>query len=158
MSRLDPRTDDRSRGFSFPETLLVVSVIGLAVAASVPLINEQVRSARVRAIADEFALSLRAVRMIAVSTRQDSVLAVDLAQNCFEYTDLGGKTRRFPLPIGARIASTTDASITFRPNGSVLGGTQSVVFEALRREVIVETWTFDVNTIGIPSVTHLTVP
>ena len=143
---------EKGRGFSLPELLLVVAIIGLGVAASIPLIAEQVRSARVRAVSDEFNMSLRAVRMIAVSTRVNA--SMEILDNGYRYDDIYGRARSFSLPVGVRIASSTSPSIIFRPNGSVLGGGETIVFESLRGDEVLETWTFAVNMIGVTAVTH----
>ena len=65
-----------ARGFSLSEMLVVVAIVGLAVAIAIPLTSEQVRLAKVRSAADEFAIHLKAARMIAVTKRQDVVFTI----------------------------------------------------------------------------------
>ena len=57
------------RGFSVGELLVVVAVIGLIVAIGIPIVSEQIRSAKIRGAADQYAMSLKAVRLISVGGR-----------------------------------------------------------------------------------------
>jgi len=153
---LPARQASGPKGLSLPELLLVVSIIGLGVAASIPIISETVRSARTRAVADEFAVALRAVRMIAVTTRADAALEI-VGDNAYRYEDVYGRVRNYTLPEGVRIDSTTAPAIIFRPNGSVFNGAQQVVLHSAWGGDLRETWTFDINTIGVPRVTRATI-
>ena len=144
-----------SHGFSLPELLVVVCIIGLAVAASIPTIGEQVRSAKIRTVANQFVLTMRAARMIAVSKRADSAVQIDRDAQNFSYMDAYGRQRRIVLPKGARVAETTTTdAVVFRPNGSVAGGTQTIVFESVRGRDVRERWIVQVNPIGGVSVVH----
>ena len=59
----------RAGGFSVGELLVVITIIALVVAIAVPLVAEQVRQAKIRGAADNYAMALQAVRMIAVTKR-----------------------------------------------------------------------------------------
>jgi type II secretory pathway pseudopilin PulG len=159
MLRLRPKMGRPTTGVTFPELLVVVSIIGLAVAASVPLITESVRSARIRAAADQLTYSLRAARMLAVTKRE--VVAFTVAphpENFYAYTDTYGDERRVDLPRGARISSSTAPTIDFRPNGSIAGAEHEVVLESgvegRNGFEIHERWTLRTNVIGVTSVIH----
>ncbi|HUC43223.1 MAG TPA: prepilin-type N-terminal cleavage/methylation domain-containing protein, partial [Candidatus Sulfotelmatobacter sp.] len=54
-------------GFSLVELLVVLAFIGVALGVGIPLVNDQIRIADVRQVADNFATSVRAARMIAVA-------------------------------------------------------------------------------------------
>lgn len=146
----------REGGVTLPELLVVVSIIALAVTVAIPVISEAVRSARIQTATDQFAVSLMAARMLAV-TRQtpvDVTVAVHPA-NYYEYPDRHGRLKRFELPKGVRISASSNP-ITFRADGSVEGGA-STTFEAVvggagkRYEV-------DVSILGISKVTRLAEP
>ena len=61
------------KGFSVGELLVVVAVLGLIVAIGIPLVSEQIRTAKIRGAADQFSMALKAVRMIAVSKRTNPI-------------------------------------------------------------------------------------
>ena len=126
-------TVQHSRGITLPELLVVLAIIGLAVTVAVPIMSSAIQSARTRAAIDQFAVSLMAVRMLAVTKQApiDLTVAADPG-NYYEYPDRYGSVQRFEMPDGVRIVSSTDP-ITFQPNGMVDGGARTVI-EA-RREV-----------------------
>ena len=112
--------------------LVVISIIGLAVAVAVPLIADAVRAARIRTATDEFMVSLMAARMLAV-TRQTPVEVTVMTDpaNYYEYPDRRGDLRRYEMPEGVRIVSAT-SPIRFRINGTVEGGAQARIEADLR--------------------------
>jgi prepilin-type N-terminal cleavage/methylation domain-containing protein len=151
MGGIDPRIGRRSRGITLPELLVVVAIIGLAVAVAVPLISDAVRSARVRKATDELAVSLMAARMLAVTKRTpvDVTVAVDPA-NYYEYPGRDGKLTRFDMPLDVRIVNST-SPITFQPNGMVDGGA-STRLEARVSGNDVEVWNIKTSVLGVTSV------
>jgi prepilin-type N-terminal cleavage/methylation domain-containing protein len=153
MGGLDVESGKGSRGITLPELLVVVAIIALAVTVAVPLISDAVRAARVRTATDEFALSLMAARMLAV-TRQapvDVTVAVDPG-NYFEYRDRSGELQRYEMPVGVRIVSST-SPITFEPNGMVDGGASTTI-EARRGGSSVEVWEIETSILGVSTVTR----
>jgi len=153
MRRFYKLRNHRSGGVTLPELLVVMSIIGLAVAVAVPVISEAVRSARVHTAANQLNVSLMAARMLAV-TRQAPVdfrVAIDPA-NYFEYPDRSGRLRRYEMPEGVVITVSTDP-ITFRADGSVEGGASTTIEAAFGRGAS-ERWEIDVNILGITTVTH----
>jgi len=151
------RTRQRSVGFSLPELLVVISIIGLGVAASVPLISGAVRSAKIQGAANQLTISLRAARMIAVSKRQPVNVHVVGREsdpgNFYEYTDHRGRITRITMPEGAWI--TDSADIEFQPNGSISGDQiQTVVLEAGSDDNVEQRWSIETNLIGATTVTH----
>ena len=62
---MNPRGRRNSQGFSAAELLIVIAIIGLVVAVSVPLAANQVKTARARSAADTLGVDLRAARMLA---------------------------------------------------------------------------------------------
>ena len=142
----------------------MVSIIALGVAVSVPLIAESVRTARIRAAAEQFVYSLRAARMIAVSKRAPLTMTVVAHPgNFYSYEDAYSRTRRTDLPDGARISSTTSATVEFQPNGSIAEVGHTAIFESgvVRPGGVFEVserWTVTTNVIGVTNVSHETLP
>lgn len=131
--------------------LVVISIIGLAVAVAVPLISDAVRAAQIRTATDEFMISLMAARMLAV-TRQtpvDVTVVLDPA-NYYEYPDRRGDLRRYEMPEGVRIVSATNP-ITFLPNGMVVGGAQARI-EATLRGGVTEVWEVETSILGVSTI------
>src|SRR5262245_13774928 len=97
------RHASRARGFSLTEILIVVAIIGLAIAITVPLVAENVSQARIRAAADQFSVDLRAARMIAVSKRATPYLDVSVQPdpvNRYTFVNGRGETRVVQMPTG----------------------------------------------------------
>jgi general secretion pathway protein H len=153
MRRIYELRNHRSGGVTLPELLVVISIIGLAVAVAVPVISEAIRSARVHTATNQFAVSLMAARMLAV-TRQTPVefrVAVE-PDSYFEYPDRNGRLHRYEMPTGVMISASTNP-ITFRPDGSVVGGASTTIEAALGRGAS-ERWEIEINILGISTVTN----
>ena len=115
----DCARDARQAGITLPELLVVVAIIGMAVMVAIPVISRTVQGAKIRAATQQFAVTVRAVRMIAVTVRGPVDLAVEVDPvNAYEYMDVSGVLRRFELDSAVRIASS-DTPITFNPDGSL---------------------------------------
>lgn len=155
------RTNARGeRGVTLPEMLVVVTIVALAVAVAIPIIGGAMRSASARAAANNFSVSLRAARMIAVTTHEPVSFTVQSEPHprCFctptfyEYAGVDGRPRRVDMPRGVTIASST-SPIGFRPNGSATAASTTVI----RAEVApdnIELWTIQTSLIGVPTVRH----
>ena len=143
------------RGFSLPELLVVVAVVGLAVMVAVPLIAEQVRSAEVRAAGDQLAMSLKAARMVAVTTHADVVFTIEIdPDNKYSYTDNKNRLRETVVPDSVTITSS-DGNITFEQDGSINSATpMDVVLEANMTGGDIDRWTISTSILGVSSITH----
>lgn len=142
------------RGFSLPELLVVLAIVGAIVAISIPLVNEQVRIAELRAVSDELAVHLRAARMIAVSHHKDIVVTVvPDPTNTLSYEDTYGQTRTIRMPGRVKIKTGSTTSITFHSDGS--SGASSTVTTESAVSTATERWILTVNTVGMVSVSHV---
>jgi len=141
----------KALGFSLSELLVVLAIIGIAVAIGIPLVAEQVRQAKIRSAADQFAVDLRAARMIAVSSHTATSIVVQAnPTNAYQYTNAQGQLRRYEMPEGLRIVSST-SPITFQLNGSVTAAATTVLETSLS-EGVVERWTITTSLLGVPKV------
>lgn len=145
---------DRQSGFSLGEVLVVVAIAGLAVAVAVPLVSESLRRAKVRGAADQFAISLKAARMVAVTKRQPtSVDILTAGAHAYSYPDAKGRVRTFQLPTGVTFQNVTVDPITFLADGS-LAAASTTVLEANVVGSDVERWTVTTSVMGVPRITH----
>ncbi len=128
-------------------------MVGIAIAIGIPLVNEQVRIAEVRAAADDLALHLRAARMISVTKHKTVRFTVYVdPTNGFEYEGLNGKLKQVGMPGRVRIAAASDRSIDFKRNGSVEAAS-SIILESDVSGAC-ERWTATVNTVGLTTLAH----
>ena len=142
-------SDRRTRGYSLAELLIVLAIIGVTVAVAVPLVADNMRSAKVRAAADQLAMDMRAARMIAVSKRATVPLTINAdPTNTYAYTDARGVLRLITMPRGVRITSANPTSVSFLPNGS-LSSASTAVLEVSLGSSAVERWTVTTNTLGV---------
>ena len=150
----------RRSAFTLVELLVVIAIISMIVTISIPLIAGAVRSSAARAAANGFAVNLKAARMLAVSINTPVAITVqeEPHPDCYcsityyEYPDRRGDLHRIFMPPGVTIDSSTP-TITFMPNGSVPGGSNTVIRTQVSPE-IVETWTIETTTTGFSVVQH----
>jgi len=146
------------RGFSLTEILVVVAIMGLAIAITVPLVAENVNQARIRSAADQFSVDLRAARMIAVSKRATPYLDVSVQPdpvNRYTYVNGRGETRVVQLPTGVRIITpNADYTIRYQRDGSVTGGGHTTVLRVLLSAGAEEEWRVITNAMGVTRTTR----
>ena len=141
------------RGFSLGELLVVIAIVALAAGVSIPLVAEQFRQAKIRGAADQFTMTLKAARMIAVTKRATvDVTVATHPTNTYTYPDQGGTLRTVQLPDGVRIVSST-SPISFRLNGSVPAAATTVM-EADLTANTTERWTVTTSILGVPTISH----
>ena len=149
---------NRERGFSLTEILIVVAIIGLAVAITVPLVAENVNQARIRTAADQLSVDLRAARMIAVSKRAMPYLDVSVQPdpvNRYTYVNGRGETRMVQLPKGIRIVTPGTAyNIRYMRDGSVSGGGNTTVMRVQLSAGHQEEWRVITNAMGVTKTTR----
>ena len=144
---------NRPRGFTIAELLAVLAIGGIILAVGIPLVAEKLREAEIRGAADQFTMSLRAARMIAVS--KHATVDVDVAidpDNFYEYTDAFGNLRHIDMPNSVQIVSSTDP-ISFQSNGSVAAAAVTVIEASLSGGVI-DRWTVTTPLLGVATITH----
>ena len=134
-----------SGGFSLAEILVVLAILGLAVAVSVPLVLHQISKVRVHAAELQFSSDLKVARMIAVSTRRQVTFKVNIPAHTYEVPARQG-SRTVELPEGIEIESAP-SEIVFRPDGSVFGGAE--IRLVARTSEVTERWTLTIGALGI---------
>jgi prepilin-type N-terminal cleavage/methylation domain-containing protein len=143
----------RGNGFSLPELLAVLALVGIAVAIGIPIVNEQVRIAEVRGTADQLALHLRAARMASVTRHEEIKFKIELDPvNKYSYTAASGKDLEVTTPDRVKLTAASSLMITFRQNGSV-DATSSITLES-RVSGARERWTATVNELGLATLVH----
>jgi general secretion pathway protein H len=143
----------KQAGFSMAEMLAVLALIGIVVAIGIPVVNEQLRIAEVRAAADDMAVHLRAARMLAVTRHKDIAVTINVTPtNTFSYEGPDGLPRTIKMPGRVSIESGSTATITFHSDGS--SGASSTVTIESAVSGSTERWTLGVNTVGLVTVAH----
>ena len=141
----------RQRGVSLAELLAVLALIGLVVVVGVPMAAEQIRQGKIRGAADQYTMTLKAARMIAVSKRAaQSVTVLATPTNSYTFVNTKNETISVGMPDGVRIASSTNP-ITFQVNGSIAAAATTVI-EADLTAGVMERWTVSTGIGGVPTV------
>jgi len=119
--RMQTGKDGREPGFSLPELLIVIALMGLFIIFGGPSLNDAFRSYKVRSVANDLVTDLRALRYNAVSTRAQRTMTISDqnagSPNQYSYVNYKGAGVTVRLD-GVNIESTSAASITFNINGS----------------------------------------
>ncbi len=148
------------QGYSLPELLVVIALIGLFVVFGGPSINEAFKAYKIRAAADDLVTDLRALRYNAVSNRAQRSITINnqnaASPNQYSYTNYKGvvMTVRFEH---ANIESTSAASITFNTNGSTgAAGNQTVAVSGMINDSRNDRYTITVTPSGTISSAYST--
>jgi len=144
----------RERGVSLLEILVVMVLLAISMTMASALVAGRVRAARIRVASARFEIDLRSARLTAVSNRKpvDVVVGAE-PSNSYTYTDARGRVQQIQMPFGVRIVSST-SPIRFLPNGSVLGGANTV-FETDLSTHDVDRWEVDTSVLGLAKITHV---
>lgn len=153
-------------GVSFPELLVVISILALAMMVSIPLVSERVQAAKLRAAASQYATTLRAARMVAV-TRQMPVEVTILfdpypvppsgdgpdGEYSYQYFDSAGREHTTKLPPGAWVdQALSDLTVRFAPDGSLAAPAKLLIKTVSPSGT--DTWTVETPVTGVPRVIH----
>lgn len=148
----EPNVSHRN-GFSMVELLVVLAFIGVALGVGIPLINEQIRIADVRQVADNFATDVRAARMIAVAKHKSITFTVNVdPTNTYSYEKTDGSQRVVTLPAQTQFAAGSTASFTFKADGSA--SPAATVYIRCPVSGATEQWLINVNSIGLVQPNH----
>ena len=110
-------------GYSLPELLIVIALIGLMVLFGGPALAEAYRSYKVRATADLLTTDVRALRYNAVTNRTSRTLTLNnqahaSSPNQYSYVNPKGVAVTVRLEGGVNIDTTSVASVTFNNTGA----------------------------------------
>ncbi len=129
-----PRSSRGAAGFSLMEMMLVLVLVAITAAASVPPFMSVLRDSRTEAAVNEVALSLRAARSKAVSQGNNFVWTFTAATNSYEAYDDdnssgawdAGETIYGPAAVNGGLtisaSSVPISGVTFFPLGSASAG------------------------------------
>ena len=157
--RLEVRRAGRERGYSLPELLIVIALIGLFVIFGGPSINEAYKAYKIRSAANDLVTDLRALRYNAVSNRAQRSITINnqgaVSPNQYSYTNYKGMAITVRLDY-ANIETTSAASITFNINGSTGAGTQNVAISGAINDSRNDRYTITVTPTGTISSAYST--
>jgi len=123
-----PRSARRGAGFTLLEVILVLVIGAIAYVAVLTLPSRGASAADLKAAARSLASGLRHAQTMAMATRRDSALTIDVESR--EYTVAGDPTvRQLPTALEIKlytaqseVTSERHGAIRFYPDGSSTGG------------------------------------
>ena len=133
MLRVSSRTrkTGHETGYSLPELLVVIALIGLFVVFGGPALADAFRVYKVRSVANDVVNNLRALRYNAVSTHTPRTMTINNTANAspnqYTYVNYKGDPITVRIEPGVALETTSAASITFNINGATgVTSTQTV--------------------------------
>jgi prepilin-type N-terminal cleavage/methylation domain-containing protein len=113
---------DRAAGYSLPELIVVLALIGIFVVFGGPAMNEAYRSYKIRSTANGLVNDIRAQRYLAVANRAPRTLTINRQDhvsdpNQYSFVNPQGRSVTIRLD-GVNLENTSATSIPFTINGS----------------------------------------
>jgi prepilin-type N-terminal cleavage/methylation domain-containing protein len=129
---LETKRVGSENGYSLPELLIVIALIGLFVLFGGPAMADAYKAYKVRSVANNLSLDLRALRYNAVSTRSPRTMTINnqtdaTAPNQYSYANYKGDPITVRIEPWVNIETTSAASISFNIYGATgVAGSQTV--------------------------------
>jgi general secretion pathway protein H len=127
MTLLPSAPIPRAAGFTLVEMLVVIAILGLIAAITVPAVSTPSDAVRLRAVTSEVIAALRMTRAAAITAHRDMALVLDLDARTLQSPALPQK--RLPTELGAKMViaeperiSPSRGAFRFFPDGSSTGG------------------------------------
>ncbi len=118
---------DKNKGFSLIELLIVLVIIGFMVVLIPPRLSALMETIQIKSAARNLVSALRQTRNAAITTQKEHVLRLDLANKTYSFKRKNMKKLPEKLQINLYTARTEQISdqvgaIRFYPDGSSTGG------------------------------------
>jgi general secretion pathway protein H len=130
-------------GFTLLEILIVLAILGLAIALAVPVIGRTTPSLELRTTARSVAAALREARGLAIADNREVVVTVDL-DNRLLSAGVAGNAVRLGRNLGVSLFTAAEevvdagtGSIRFFPDGTSTGGRVRVFLGDRKYDVVV---------------------
>ena len=122
----------RQRGYSLTEVLLVLAILGIALAVTIPAMSSFMRGYSAKVSADEFVGHLRLARHLSIARHTPVNFTVNA--NSYSLRDWASgdlataPLRTYDLAGAVSVVSGT-GTVTFRPDGTVSAGSGTIRLE-----------------------------
>jgi prepilin-type N-terminal cleavage/methylation domain-containing protein len=123
MTRRMNRQSHRNGGFSLPELLAVIAIMGLFILFGGPAMADAYKAYKVRSAADTLVTDIRALRYNAVAQRATQTLTINTqsnvsAPNQYTFVNMKGVTVLRREEVGVKIDDTSSTTISFNNTGA----------------------------------------
>jgi len=123
---LRPRLEGRGAGFTLIELAIVLFLVAVAAAVSLPSVGRGIETLRIRSEAGSIVALLRHGRQQAITKYRSQVITFNPTTHTFSLTEEGSETAQVVRPFSKELRVLPDppsqTSITFSPQGFSSGG------------------------------------
>jgi len=160
--RLETKSTGSAGGYSLPELLIVIALIGLFVLFGGPAMADAYKAYKVRSVANNLSLDLRALRYNAVATRSPRTMTINnqadaTAPNRYSYANYKGDPITVRIEQWVNIETTSAASIGFNIYGATgVSGSQTVSVSMAINGTRNDRYTISVSPTGTVSTAYST--
>jgi len=144
------RESNVEAGFSLIEMLVVLTILALAAAFSMPLLSRGSEGVRLQVASGELATALRVTRSAAIVRNIETALVIDVDRRIFKSTVLS--QRPFAADIEAKLtfasgirSASSDGGFQFFPDGSSTGGDVTLSLHGKQTKLCVDWLTGEVR-------------
>jgi prepilin-type N-terminal cleavage/methylation domain-containing protein len=120
--RMRRRRTGRESGYSLPELLIVIALIGIFVVFGGPALQSALKSYKVRSMANLLTTDIRALRYNAVTNRSPQTMTINdrtaTPANQYSFTNSKGKPVTIRMEGGVDIDTSSPSSLGFTINGA----------------------------------------
>jgi len=146
MKRKFDRVRSRERGFTLPEVLVVIAIIGILAAIAIPTWQSVIRDRQLDSAANQLASDLRLANNRATNQLTNYIVVLPVNSATYQIGPFGRPLDSRSLPDGTRTRNPTPVTMTFGSDGTAASAPSGIPITLRSSADSSKTRTIDLNT------------